>query len=295
MSSPPFDPRSDASSPIPGRTQARGRAATWLAFLGIPSFGFTAIAGLALGLAGLGQRPRGWSIAAVVVSFVVLAGWLGGLAGALEAMRSHLVPVQTVWPAGSILGGRLAALAGQSADPVDPVRPDDEVLDAMLDSLPPSLRVFGDPPTPLAVQPLPVGPGVFLRCWIGAPLDPEVGSLVTAVDQSRGGIFAFAVDGRTVWSIDRALDPDRAAFDDVDTADLAATAPYARAIAAFADSRKGRLPDAIEAKAVLESVEGPGVPGYRPRPGGLFDLLVPGTRRSVTYTASGGILVPLRP
>ena len=69
------DPGSDPSRLV----ERRSRVAVKLALLGIPTFGITAIAGIGLGLAGLGDRPRGRSIAAIVVSFLILVGWIGGL------------------------------------------------------------------------------------------------------------------------------------------------------------------------------------------------------------------------
>ena len=286
---------SDDSSPASPTPGDRGRTALWLGLLGIPSFGLTAIAGIVLGLAGLGHRPRGWSIAATLVSLLVLAGWMGALAGALDVMQTHARQPTHHWPAGRILGLRLAEMASRVVDPADPSLPSDEELDALLQRIPDSYRTFGHPPTPLAVEPLRAGPGVFLRCWIGPPLNPEAGSMITAVEPDRRGLFQFAIDGREIWTLARVTDSTRSVFDDRSTEALEATIPAARAIIEAARSAGGELPDAVEASRLVRASGDAPHPRYRRRPGGVFDLEVPGTRRSVSYAAFGGVLVPVLP
>lgn len=286
---------SDDSSPDSLEPARRGRTALWLGLLGIPSFGLTAIAGFVLGLAGLGHRPRGWAIAATVVSLLVLAGWMGALAGALDVMQAQARQPTHHWPAGRLLGLRLAEAASGTVDPADPTLPGAAELDLLLQRIPASYRTFGNPPTPLAVEPLPAGPGVFLRCWIGAPVDPESGSTISPVERERGGLFQFAIDGREIWTLARVTDPGLSAFDDQTTSALEATLPAARAIIEAARSSGGELPDAIEASRLIEASGEAPHPRYRLRPGGVFDLQVPGSRRSVSYAAFGGVLVPILP
>ena len=286
-----FDQPSPPAS-VPAR---RGRAALLLGVLGIPSFGLTAIAGLVLGMAGLGQRPRGWSLAATIVSFLVLAGWLGGLVGALEVMKRQ-VPLHTHhWPAGYQLGSRLAELASKAVDPADPKPPSDHELRMMMAGIPRSLKIYGLPATPLVVEPLPPLPGVLLRCRIGAPVVPSSEASIAEVDRDRGGIFTFGFDGREVWALNRVLDTDRSVFDDQETLILQKTVSAARAIVEFARAAGGGLPDATEAMRLIKMSGAAPHPRYRRRPGGVFDLQMPGTRSMVTYTAFGGVYVPILP
>lgn len=281
---------------VPSLQTRRARAAIWLALLGIPSGGITAIAGLALGLAGLGERPRRGAIVATGLSVVVLAGWIGGLVGALEAMRTSMLQESAdthVWPAGGRLGREIVDRLVVTIDPADPRPPSDEDLDRVLQSVPERFRRFGDPPRSLAVQPLKLIPGAIVRWRIGVPSDPAVGSRVTAVDEKQSGIFLFAPDGREIWSFARAFNPEKATWDDRESVMLGATRPAAEAIVAAARAAGGALPDAVEAaKAIAATGPGPH-PTYRPRPGGIFDLVVPGSRDRVTYAAFGGVVVPL--
>ena len=292
-------PRSDNSfgQPSPGdsRPARRGRVALLLGLLGIPSIGLTAIAGLVLGLAGLPQRPRAWSLAATIVSFVVLAGWLGGLVGALEVMKRQ-VPLHTHhWPAGHQLGFRLADLASRALDPADPRAPSNLELQMMMEQIPSSLKSFDLPATPLVVEPLSPWPGVLLRCWIGVPLAPGSGTSITKVDRARGGLFMFGFDGREIWTLDRVLDTDRSVFDDRETLVLQTTVSAARAIIEAARAAGGDLPDAEEAARLIETAGAAPHPRYRRRPGGVFDLLMPDSRDMVTYAAFGGVYVPILP
>jgi hypothetical protein len=304
----PPQPDVDGSSPTPdsestGRRGVeaaslqtrRARAAIWLALLGIPSGGITAIAGLALGLAGLGERPRRSAIIATGLSVVVLAGWIGGLVGALEAMRASMRTgsVTHVWPAGGRLGRELADRLVLIIDQADPKPPSNAELDRLLQSLPARLREFGEPPLPLAVEPLPLISGAIARWRIGMPVDPAEGSRVADVDEKQSGIFVFAPDGREIWSFRRAFDPTKAIWDDREVRMLEATRSAAEAIVAAARAAGGVLPDAVEAtKAIAATGPGPH-PTYRPRPGGIFDLVVPGSRDRVTFAAFGGVVVPL--
>lgn len=271
----------------------RGKAAVWLGLLGVPSFGLTAIAGLGLGLAGLRSPRPFWPILGTVISFAVLAGWMGGLVGALEAMRAEIRPPADVWPAGGRLGSQLARKVAEGVDPADPRPPSDATLATLLERIPKSDRRFGDPPRPLAIEPLPTLPGVLLRWRIGPPLDPTAGSSVAVVDPELNGLFLYAVDGREIWSIERTIDPERTALDDREAVLLELTAPAARAIIAVAKSAGGELPDAIEAARLIESLDLPRAPRYRARPGGIFDLEDPATRDRATFVASGGVLVPV--
>jgi hypothetical protein len=281
---------------VPSLQTRRARAAIWLALLGIPSGGITAIAGLALGLAGLGERPRRGAIVATGLSVVVLAGWIGGLVGALEAMRTSMLQESAdthVWPAGGRLGREIAERLVMTLDPADPRPPSNADLDRVLQSIPERLRRFGDPPAPLSVQPLTLLPGTIGRWRIGVPLDPNDGSRVTDVDEKRSGIFVFVSDGREVWSFARAFNPEKSNWDDREAAMLGATRAAAEAIVASARAAGGELPDAVEAaKAIAATGPGPH-PTYRPRPGGIFDLVVPGSRERVTFAAFGGVVVPL--
>lgn len=309
-SKPPFD----ASSPTPdsgsegdhsgdplgdpgARTASRSRAALMLALLGIPTFGITAIAGFGLGLAGLGERPRGRAVAACVVSLLVVVGWLGGLAGAIEAMRVRIATPGHIFNAERVLAGELVARLLPGIDPADPRPPSNATLAQALETVPERFRRFGDPPEALAIEPGPVLPGTIACWWIAPPADPVMGSAVTEVvrESGRTGRFLFAADGREVWSFRRAFDAGTANWDDREAAILTATRPAAEAIVAAAKERGGVLPDALEAARIIES-SGPGPhPSYRPRPGGLFDLVVPGGRDHATFAAFGGVLVPIRP
>lgn len=275
----------------------RGRAALWLGLLGIPSFGLTAVAGLGLGLSGLRGAQRGWSMAGVLVSFVVIAAWMGGLAGVIEVMQASQVKPAHVWSSGERLGLILARKVSQSVDPATPRPPSDDLLARWLDETPVRYRRFGDPFIPLAIEPLKSVPGVLMRWRIGAPADPSLGSAVTIVDPDpgRSGIFLFASDGRTILPLSRALDPEHRIYDDHETAILAFTAPAARAIIEAAKSMEGELPDAVEASRIMAATGPRPLPMYRPRPGGLFDLIDPRTRIHATYAAFGGVLVPVIP
>ena len=292
-------PASESNAPAavlaPSLQERRSRAAIGLAILGIPSGGITAIAGLALGLAGLGERPRRGAVIATGLSLTVLAAWIGGLVGALEAMRSAVRESADthVWPAGGRLAHELADRVVVTLDPADPRPPSDEDLDRILQTIPDRLRRFGDPPESLSVQPLALIPGAIARWRIGIPLVPTDGSRVTDVDEKRSGIFVFAPDGREIWSFRRVFDPAKSVWDDREAAMIDATRPAAEAIVAAARATGGTLPDAVEAARLIEAL-GPGPhPGYRPRPGGIFDLVVPGSRDRVTYAAFGGMVVPL--
>ena len=280
---------------IPSAEIRRGRVSLWLGLLGIPSFGLTAVAGLGLGLSGLRGAHRGWSMAGVLVSFVVIAGWMGGLAGVIEVMRTAQEKPGSVWPSGERLGTILARKVVLSVDPAAPRPPSDEELGRLLDTLPEQYRRFDVPPVPLAIEPLSTIPGVLLRWRIGAPLDPGSGSAVTDVDPDRSGIFLFAADGRSVLPFSLALDPQRRFYDDPATKILASTGPVARAIVAAAQSAGGELPDAIEAGRIIAATGIVPRPMYRLRPGGLFDLIDPQTRIHATYAAFGGVLVPVIP
>lgn len=294
---PPSDSRDERAVDSMDLAVRRGRVALWLALLGIPTVGITAVAGLGLGLAGIGDRPRGWSITAVAVSILVVAGWLGGLAGMLEAMRVRMSSPGHILAAESALFEELAARVVMELDPTDPQPPSDEALTRMLASVPARLRRFGDPPVDLAVEPDRVLPGTIGRWWIAPPVDPTQGSTVTKVvrESGRTGLFMHAADGREVWSFRRAFDPAKSRWDDRESAILEVTRPAAEAIVAAARARGGTLPDALEAAEIIGSL-GPGPhPSYRPRPGGIFDLVVPGGRDHATFAAFGGVLVPVIP
>ncbi len=296
-SSPTSASESDPAAPAGTRSlqERRARAAIWLAVLGIPSGGITAIAGLALGLAGLGERPRRAAIVATGLSLMVLAVWIGGLVGVLEGMRSAMREgtVTHVWPAGGRLSRVLIDRVVPTIDPADPRPPTDEVLDRLLQSVPDRIRFFGDPPQPLAIQQLRVIPGTIARWRVGVPVDLEGGCRVTEVDEQQSGIFVFAADGREVWSFRRAFDPTKVTWDDREARMIEATRPAAEAIVAATRASDGVLPDAIAAVSIIKRL-GPGPhPTYRPRPGGTFDLTMPGSRDRVTYAAFGGVLVPL--
>lgn len=282
---------------VPSAEIRRGRVSLWLGLLGIPSFGLTAVAGLGLGLSGLRGAHRGWSIAGVLVSFVVIAGWMGGLAGVIEVMRTAQEKPGSIWSSGERLGTILARKVVLSVDPAAPRPPSDQELARLLDALPEQYRRFDVPPVPLAIEPLKMIPGVLLRWRIGAPLDPESGSTVTDVDPDpdRSGIFLFAADGRSVLPFRLALDPQRRIYDDPATTILELTGPAARAIVAAAQSASGELPDAIEAGRIIAATGIVPRPMYRLRPGGLFDLIDPRTRIHATYAAFGGVLVPVIP
>lgn len=282
------------SSPDPNPA-GRDRAALLLGLLGIPSFGLTAIPGLVLGLAALRQRPRAWALGGTIVSTLVLAGWMGGLVGALEVMRRQ-VPLQTHhWPAGHQLGFRIADLASRAVDPERPESPSEQELMMIMERIPPGSRSYGLPPTPLVVEPLSAPAGVFLRCWIGAPADPNSEDGVDEVDRDRGAIFMFGFDGREVRAFDRVLDPNGAGFDDRETEALRKTLPAAQAIVDSVRAVDGVLPDSIEATRLIRPTGDEPHPRYRRRPGGVFDLEVPGSRQVVTYAALGGVYLPILP
>ncbi len=303
------DARFDASSPTPGSAtiavsgddasrlaDRRSRVAVKLALLGIPTFGITAIAGFGLGLAGLGDRPRGRSVVAIVASILILVGWIGGLAGAIEAMRIRLGTPGHIFSAERVLAGELVARLLPGIDPADPRPPSITALREALKTVPDRFRRYGDPPEALAVEPSPVLPGTIACWWIAPPADPGLGSAVTEVvrESGRTGRFLFAADGREVWSFKRMFAA-TTNWDDREASILAATRPAAEAIVAAAMDREGVLPDALEAAEIIQSL-GPGPhPSYRPRPGGIFDLVVPGGRDHATFAAFGGVLVPIRP
>lgn len=295
MTSKRNDSKSDASSPEVLPAVVRGRTALLLGLLGIVSFGLTSIPGLVLGISGLWHRPRGWSMAATIVSIMVLAGWLGGLFGALEVMQSQSTRPSHHWSAGLRLGRQIARMASESADHADPRPPSVDALKSMMDRVPKALRMYGNPVTPVAIESMPSPAGVLLRCRIGAPLDSSMGSAVTPVDPERGGIYLFGIDGRQIWTLERALDPERSVFDDRETQALVSTLSAAKVIIAAAARQDGVLPDAVEASRLIAALGEVPQPGYRRRPGGVFDMEVPGTRRSVTYSAFGGVFVPILP
>ena len=217
--------------------------------------------------------------------------------GVIEMMRMSQLKPANAWSSGERLGTILARKVVQSLDPAAPRPPSDEVLARLLDGIPAEYRRFGDPSVSLAIEPLKTIPGVLMRWRIGAPLDPSFGSALTIVDldPSRSGIFLFAADGRSILPLSRGLDPKHRVYDDPETAILAFTAPAARAIVDAAKSSGGDLPDAVEASRIIATTGLVPLPMYRPRPGGLFDLIDPRTRIHATYAAFGGVLVPVIP
>ena len=165
----------------------------------------------------------------------------------------------------------------------------------IMEKIPDSLKSYGLPPTPLVVEPLSTPLGVLLRCWIGHPLIGSPEASIAQVDRDRGGIFMFGFDGREVWTFDRVLDTDQSAFDDQETEALHKTMPAARAIVQATRAAGGDLPDAIEATRLIRMSGDAPHPRYRRRPGGVFDLEIPGTRGTVAYAAFGGVYVPILP
>lgn len=277
----------------------RGRAAVVMGLLGIPTVGFSAIAGIGLGLAGIRSPRPAWSIAGTVLSLCVLSGWIGGLAGFLNAMAADRPPPGVIH-AGGRLGSAMAARIARGVDPADPLTPPDSALAAILEDLPASLRRHGGkPPGPLAIETLPRPSGCLLRWRIGPPLDPTRGSAIAPVDPERGGIYLYAADGRMLVGFERALDSRRRGMqlDDEDVTLIQRLVPHARKITAHAGVRGGRLPNGVEAAEILDSGASLNAapPRYRPRPGGLFDLIEVDSGRRITFAAFGGVLLPLHP
>ncbi len=300
------DPVSGSGSGnLPGNTMPeplevrRGRAAVVMGLLGIPTVGLSAIAGIGLGLPGIRSPRPAWSIAGTVLSLLVLAGWIGGLAGFLNAMVTDRPPPGIIH-AGGRLGSAMAARIARGVDPADPLTPPDSALAEILERIPDSLRRHGGkPPGPLAIETLSRPPGCLLRWRIGPPLDPSEGSAITPVDPERGGIYMYAADGRMLVGFERALDSRRRGMqlDDEDMALIQSLVPHARRITAHAGVRGGRLPGGVEAAEILDSgapIDSP-PPRYRRRPGGLFDLIEVDSGRRITFATFGGVLLPLQP
>lgn len=297
----PSEPDSTtASAPIPGLPTPievrRGRAATVLGLLGVPTVGITAIAGLGLGLMGVrSARPR-WSILGTIVSLFVLAGWLGGLVGFLDLATSKPPPAGII-AQGNRLGLAVAGVIARGVDPADPQTPPDSVIEEIVDGLPRSLRRYMESPSGLlAIETLPRPPGCLLRWRIGPPADPADLASVTAVDPKRGGIYLYGADGRMLVGYRRALDPMTRGIqmDDVDEALVRRLVPFARAITDRAKTLEGRLPEPAEVTRLLDEVPSNGPsPRYRPRPGGRFDLVDPESGRRATFAAFGGVMLPL--
>ncbi|MCP4938308.1 MAG: hypothetical protein GY921_03935 [Phycisphaeraceae bacterium] len=300
VKSPPEPDSTTASAPIPGLPTPievrRGRAATVLGLLGVPTVGITAIAGLGLGLAGVrSPRPR-WSILGTIVSLFVLAGWLGGLVGFLDLAISKPPPAGII-AQGNRLGLAVAGVIARGVDPADPRTPPDSVILEIVDGLPQSLRRHMESPSGLlAIETLPSLPGCLLRWRIGPPIDPADSSPVTAVDPKRGGIYLYGADGRMLVGYRRALDPTIRGIqlDDLDEAVVRRLVPFARSITDRAKTLEGRLPEPAEVVRLLEEVSSNGPsPRYRPRPGGRFDLVDPESGRRATFAAFGGVMLPL--
>lgn len=289
------------STPIPGMPTPievrRGRAATVLGLLGIPTAGITAIAGLGLGLAGLRSLRPGWSILGTIVSLFVLAGWLGGLVGFLELATSKPLPAGII-AQGNRLGSAVAQVIARGVDPTDPQTPPDSVVGEIVEGLPRSLRRYMESPSGLlAIETLPRPPGCLLRWRIGPPVDPDDLAPVTEVDPKRGGIYLYAADGRMIVGYRRALDPAIRGIqlDDPDDAVVRRLVPFARSITDRAKTLGGRLPEPAEVVRLLDEVPPSGrAPRYRPRPGGRFDLVDPESGRRVTFAAFGGVMLPLQ-
>jgi hypothetical protein len=289
------------STPIPGMPTPievrRGRAATVLGLLGIPTAGITAIAGLGLGLAGLRSLRPGWSILGTIVSLFVLAGWLGGLVGFLELATSKPLPAGII-AQGSRLGSAVAQVIARGVDPTDPQTPPDSVIGEIVEGLPQSLRRHMESTSGLlAIETLPRLPGCLLRWRIGPPVDPDDLAPVTEVDPKRGGIYLYAADGRMIVGYRRALDPAIRGIqlDDPDEAVVRRLVPFARSITDRAKTLGGRLPEPAEVVRLLDEVLPSGrSPRYRPRPGGRFDLVDPESGRRVTFAAFGGVMLPLQ-
>jgi hypothetical protein len=292
-------PGTTISEPIEVR---RGRTAVVMGLLGIPTVGLTAIAGIGLGLAGIRSPRPAWSIAGTLFSLIVLAGWIGGLAGFLNTMNALTAdpPPAGIIHGGGKLGTAMAAQIARGVDRDDPQTPPDSALAEILERMPASLRRHvGNPPGELAIETLPRPPGCLLRWRIGPPLDPAMGSAITPVDPERGGIYLYAADGRMLVGLDGALlsNPHGVRLDDDDVALIARLVPHARKITTHASDRNGQLPNGIEGAEILQSGGTGGVPTprYRRRPGGLFDLIEPDSGRRITFAAFGGVLLPLQP
>jgi hypothetical protein len=292
-------PGTTISEPIEVR---RGRTSVVMGLLGIPTVGLTAIAGIGLGLAGIRSPRPAWSIAGTLFSLIVLAGWIGGLAGFLNTMNALTAdpPPAGIIHGGGKLGTAMAAQIARGVDRDDPQTPPDSVLAEILERMPASLRRHvGNPPGGLAIETLPRPPGCLLRWRIGPPLDPAMGSAITPVDPERGGIYLYAADGRMLVGLDGALlsNPHGVRLDDDDVALIARLVPHARKITTHASDRNGQLPNGIEGAEILQSGGTGGVPTprYRRRPGGLFDLIEPDSGRRITFAAFGGVLLPLQP
>ena len=300
VKSPPEPDSTAASRSIPGLPTPievrRGRAATVLGLLGIPTAGITAIAGLGMGLAGLRSPQPRWSILGTIVSLFVLAGWLGGLVGFLELAVSKPPPAGIIGQ-GNRLGLAVAGVIARGVDPTDPQTPPDAVIGEIVEQLPQSLRRHMESPSGLlAIETLPRPPGCLLRWRIGPPLDPTDPSPVAAVDPKRGGIYLYGADGRMLVGYRRALDPAIRGIqmDDVDEAVVRRLVPFARAITDRAKTLEGRLPGPAEVVRLLdETASGGPPPRYRPRPGDRFDLVDPESGRHVTFAAFGGVMLPL--
>lgn len=288
------------STPIPRMPTPievrRGRAATVLGLLGIPTAGITAIAGLGLGLAGLRSLRPGWSILGTIVSLFVLAGWLGGLVGFLELATSKPQPAGII-AQGNRLGLAVAQVIARGVDPTDPQTPPDSVIGEIVEALPRSLRRHMESDSGLlAIETLPRPPGCLLRWRIGPPLDPDDLAPVTAVDPKRGGIYLYGADGRMLVGYRRALDPTIRGIqlDDPDEAVVRRLVPFARAVTDRAKTLGGRLPEPVEVVRLLDEVDSGGdPPRYRPRTGDRFDLVDPASGRRATFAAFGGVMLPL--
>lgn len=294
-------PLSDGREPAPaeevvsGRGGGAARTAFWLGLLGIPTFGLTAIAGIGVGVFSLRRSRPAATIAATAWCFAVLVAWLGGLVGALEVMHSVSARPVPLVAAGGRLGDALAVRIARGVDPGNPVAPDREALARLVDRLPRRYRRHAESDTLLVVEPLAPSAGVFLRWRIGEPLDPADDAVVAAVRPDRAGLYSYAVDGRQIWSFDRLTGVDWDRLDDDARPIVDATLPAARLIVAATASQDGVLPPPLEVATLLREADLDVVPTYRGRPGGLFDLFVPGTRSHATYAASGGILFPISP
>ena len=286
-------PKPKMPTPIEVR---RGRAATVLGLLGIPTAGITAIAGLGLGLAGLRSPQPRWSILGTIVSLFVLAGWLGGLVGFLDLVTSKPPPAGVI-AQGNRPGSAGAARIAQGVEPTDPQTPPDSVIAEIVEGLPRSLRRHMESPSGLlAIETLPRPPGCLLRWRIGPPVDPDDLAPVTAVDQKRGGIHLYGADGRMIVGYQRALDPTIRGIqlDDPDEAVVRRLVPFARTITDRAKTLGGRLPEPAEVVRLFADPPRSGFPpGYQPRPGDRFDLVDSESGRRVTFAAFGGVLLPL--
>lgn len=277
-----------------GRSGDPARAAFWLGLLGIPTFGITAIAGIGVGLLGFRRARPLTTVAATVWCFLVLVFWLGGLVGVLEIMNSVSARPVSIRDASGRFGDALAARIARGVDPGAPEAPDSAALARLVDRMPSHYRRHSEGATLLAIEPLPTPQGTFLRWRIGLPLDIEVGESVTTVRPESGQVLSYASDGRRIWSFERIAGPAAPRLDDESRSILAATLPAARLVVAEASNGGGVLPPPIEVARRLAASDLEITPVYRARPGGLFDLFVPGTRSYATYAVCGGVLVPIR-